>query len=321
MWASIDTVLTALMLAFGGVFGAAAAVRILLQFRGLLLPALPAVSGSRLRHHLRIHSYLPRWLTAGVFVAGWGIGVGGGYGVVLVVDLLPELAQILVAVPAFLLISVYVALAYHWYGRARKTEQTRLQLVRDRRAVEVMVRVHNAGADVPAFSLWLRPFTSTGRVWVVNKSRPVKLGHESDDKFGYHVEFADLETLLAMVVEPVAPLIALGASGEQVGAGRVTTAGTEWQEAFLVLATAADMIFLLPASNPGTSWETEQLLLHPDWLDKCVFVLPPAYSVTDRVRADFIVAGARRVPEIDRLRAAGELAREHEISAGRAAPA
>ena len=76
-------------------------------------------------------------------------------------------------------------------------------------------------------------------------------------------------------MEPVAPVIALGKSGEQVGAGRVDVPDDRWQEAFTLMARSAHAIFLLPSERDGTYWEIDFLTCEPALLDRTVFLVPP----------------------------------------------
>jgi hypothetical protein len=147
-----------------------------------------------------------------------------------------------------------------------------------------------------AYSVWLRPFSSTGRIWVIEKSKYVRLKSEEISKGGYHVEWGDFETFLAIVLEPFAPLIALGAGGEQIGAGRIHVSEENWQDRFKLLAGSAHSVFLLPSRRSGTQWELCWLLETPRILQRCIFVVPPLPDLKLRIRASFAAPGVKYLP-------------------------
>src|SRR5262249_25405607 len=120
---------------------------------------------------------------------------------------------------------------------------------------------------------------------------------EDISKGGYHVDFGDLETLIAMVIESRAPLVALGASGEQIGAGRIATTDEGWRAAFVTLAESAHVLFMLPADRSGTMWELSWLLGKPEVRRRTVFVVPPGYPVSSRTRANFHQPGSQNLTE------------------------
>jgi hypothetical protein len=274
---------------------ALAAGRLAAQHRGLVLPMFPSRFGARARRLLRIHSYLPRWRAFAVLVGGWFLGAGVVFGITA----LPE-HEILLAVViplVFLLGSVFLVVAFEVHRRTRTKEQKRFQVRRDEWARAVFAALPSTAQP---YSLWLRPFTSTGQVWVVRRSRVVKLRHEDVEKAGFHVEFDDLETLLAAALEPVAPLIALGRTDGHVGAGRIVSTNSGWREDFLRLASSARTVFLLLSAHPGTNWETHWLLEHPAVLRRCVFVLPPAYDIDEKRRASLMEPGSTRPGNQDR---------------------
>lgn len=89
----------------------------------------------------------------------------------------------------------------------------------------------------------------------------------------------DLETLLAHLVEPWAPLIGLGTPGEQLGAGRLESSDPTWRDQVVQLSAAAQRIFLLPSNRPGTAWELDHIAPRPHLLAKPVFIVPPTTDV------------------------------------------
>lgn len=263
----------------------------LARFRGLLLPAFPRKPGGRVRRLLRISSFLPRWASAGCFAAAWVIGLSAAYGAFVGgeayrrsftgssgVDHVMNTVGWFAALLAFFLAVGYAVTVPWFYQRVRRWEQERCQLSRDLRAAATLaVAERGAPGQHGPYSVWLRPFNSTGRCWVIATSRKAGKRDEPARDAGYHVNVTDIETMLATVVEPIAPLVALGASGEQVGAGRVKVAGDRWQDAFAVLARSAHTIFLLPSQHAGTRWEIDFLLRERGLLDRVVFIVPPAF--------------------------------------------
>lgn len=261
------------------------------RFRGLLLPALPLRPGGRVRRSLQISSYLARGFCAAYLAAAWAGGFAIYFGFVTGANAYTRtfsggslVNHVMIGaydVMAFTVIPAgvsYVWVAYLFYERVRHWEQVRLQRRRDERAARTLTAIQD-GAPAPygAYSIWLRPFTSTGRCWVVARSSKAGKGTQSAQLAGYDITVTDLETLLAQVMEPVAPVIALGKSGEQVGAGRVDVPGDRWQEEFALLARSAHAIFLLPSLSDGTAWELGFLLREPALLDRTVFLVPPAF--------------------------------------------
>jgi hypothetical protein len=114
------------------------------------------------------------------------------------------------------------------------------------------------------FTLYLRPFTSTGRVHIPLKSVVLKRGVTAGpatvydpqlgmtSRFKRYVTFGDFETALADFVHSKAPLVALGKPGEQIGAGRIESTDEDRRAKFEQLATHAAAIVLVPSVRPGT---------------------------------------------------------------------
>jgi hypothetical protein len=263
-------------------------------FRGLLLPALPLRPGGRVRRSLQVSSYLARGFCLAYLVAAWAAGLAALYGVLTGADAyerafsgrtpIDHLMGVVGSVGAIAVLIVgtwYCFDVYRYYKSVRRWEQARVQWRRDRRAERTLAAIKN-GAPAPygAYSIWLRPFTSTGRCWVIARSGKAGKRTDSVRLTGYRIVVTDLETLLATVMEPIAPVIALGKSGEQVGAGRVAVPDDRWQEAFALLARSAHAIFLLPSTRDGTHWELDFLLREPTLLDRTVFLVPPEFFGT-----------------------------------------
>jgi hypothetical protein len=175
---------------------------------------------------------------------------------------------------------------------ARDRDQRAQQRHRDRR---VLLRLEQMRDGTDAFFLYLRPFASTGGVRVLRRVARRKRSKSSyygrDPRFnpgpGYQyrldVVWNDLETLLAMLLEPYAPLVGLGRPGEQFGAGRVPADEATWQDLVRDLADNAWLLFLLPSEDQGTRWELDLVMGTPRLLRKTVFIVPGSGDASDYV--------------------------------------
>src|SRR6266567_1547737 len=270
-------------------------IRITVPFRGLLVPSVPRNPHVKLRVALRINSYLPRWTGAVTFLGTWGIGIALTYGIIKLFGIAPNNALIGIFISLFLvfLVPAYAVWAWHFYHDVLTKEQARIQRRRDRRAAEIVTMARRSSLESNRYSVWLRPFNSTGRCWVIARSREYKFKTEGDAMAGWHLEFTDLETLLAAVIEAIAPLIALGTSGEQVGAGRVDTTERSWRGAYILLARSAHAVFLLPSLQSGTQWELKFLLNEQELIRRVIFVIPPDTldKLVERSWEDLVVRG------------------------------
>jgi hypothetical protein len=121
----------------------------------------------------------------------------------------------------------------------------------------------------PRFDLYLRPFSITNRIRMANDEYDTSLFSPNRYEQPTTVDF---ETTLAGATP--APLIALGRPGETAGAGRIRTNEDTWWDVFLLLAEAAERIFVIPSTKSGTQREIEWLKSRGK-LGKCVFLCPP----------------------------------------------
>jgi hypothetical protein len=146
----------------------------------------------------------------------------------------------------------------------------RRQAWQDARAAEIMSTLRaDAAAPAPPFFLYLRAFETTGRLrvplFVRLRRGSVAITQGVTD---------DLESYVGQAVHGVAPLIALGRPGENVGAGRIATADAHWQADIDVLIRRARGVLLVPSDRAGTRWEIDQLQ-RSGLLPKVIFVMPP----------------------------------------------
>jgi hypothetical protein len=167
------------------------------------------------------------------------------------------------------------------FSRAGQNQQQRL---RDQRASEILTALKE-GQPNRSFSLYLRGFTTTGKMpTVIEMDSMSRSGEEG---------FLDFEAVLAKTLEPIAPLVALGRPGEQIGAGRVPCDDDQWQENLVLLAGSAQYIFVLPTDSPGTMWEID-FLVRMKLFQKCFFLMPPRKSKTDKEEWRRTVARAQQ---------------------------
>src|SRR5262249_20067169 len=105
---------------------------------------------------------------------------------------------------------------------------------------------------IPPYSLYLRPFVTTGRLRVVNGRFRRRFLPSMDRFFGRRI---DLETVFAIAHERAKhPLIAIGEVGFVSGAPKLVTADANWKEAFVRLAKGASAIIMVPLPRPSTVW-------------------------------------------------------------------
>src|SRR5262249_24182893 len=105
---------------------------------------------------------------------------------------------------------------------------------------------------IPPYSLYLRPFLTTGRLRVVNGRFRRRFLPSMDRFFGRRI---DLETVFAIAHERAKhPLIAIGEVGFVSAAPKLVTADANWKEAFVRLAKGASAIIMVPLPRPSTVW-------------------------------------------------------------------
>ncbi|MEM6927113.1 MAG: hypothetical protein AAF602_09305 [Myxococcota bacterium] len=152
-------------------------------------------------------------------------------------------------------------------GRRRRARQ---QALRDRRAAALLAAVER-GPPSMDYALYLRSFATTGRLLGESPADFVQAGFDPRPDADRNL---DLETLFATVLEPEAPLVALGKPGEHEGAGRVETGDEAWKDAFRRLAEPALLLLVVPTPGRSLEWEVRWVREHGH-LSKCLFVMPP----------------------------------------------
>ncbi|MEN0060657.1 MAG: hypothetical protein AAGA48_00835 [Myxococcota bacterium] len=150
--------------------------------------------------------------------------------------------------------------------RRRVVQQAR----RDQRASALLAEAQDGKPSID-YSLYLRAFASSGNL---DGEAPADFMQAGFDPRSIEDRNLDLETLFAMVLEPEAPLVALGKPEEHEGAGRVETNDATWTESFRALARHALLIIIVPTPGRSLEWEVSWLQEH-NVLSKCLFVMPP----------------------------------------------
>jgi hypothetical protein len=112
------------------------------------------------------------------------------------------------------------------------------------------------------FTLYLRPFYSEGKLFVVTG------GHSNYPKFEWLFEH-----MLARAVRRSGPVVALGKPGEQQF-GSVLVGEAEWRETATKLIDHATRVVCVPSCHAGTLWEIDHILARGH-LHKTVFIMPP----------------------------------------------
>jgi hypothetical protein len=147
-----------------------------------------------------------------------------------------------------------------------------LQFRRNSEAMYIVSRARDGRPCEAEFFLYLRPFTSDGRIraegtWLIDNPLAL-IGRRTD------LEGA-LTSQLARKLG-LAP-IAIGRD-RVIGAGRVHLPDDEWQSAVRELIRQARFVVLLVSGGAGISWEIEQCL-DASHLRKTVFIWPPVSKV------------------------------------------
>lgn len=168
-------------------------------------------------------------------------------------------------------IAVIIATLFAAIGKSSDAlQQRRRQRNREEKA-QILFEQLYGDARVADYVLYLRPFSTTGRLAVTNPKRRwlpfLPSYHE-------HRETLEFETLLSEAQPAALPLIALGRPGEHIGAGRIRVDDANWRDAFDHLVTQANWIIMIPSHEGETRWEITQLIAGRH-LDKTVFLMPP----------------------------------------------
>ena len=166
---------------------------------------------------------------------------------------------------AFLLFGVVPVLVFgfgsapFWYGAAvyqQRRDDLEAQALHDR-------LIAGKGSDEAGHILYLRSFDSTDQVKITVRSG---IGQNAT------TTTYELESQLARAARKFSPFLALGQSLEHVGAaGRIVTSEDDWKRSADLLMRAAQLILIMPVTNPGTLWEIDKIL-SGGMVSKTVFI-------------------------------------------------
>jgi hypothetical protein len=141
---------------------------------------------------------------------------------------------------------------------------------RNNRAEAIVSNLQREGSS--PFCLYLRPFITSAGLRVQNSRFNRHHLPSMDHFFGRQI---DLETVFAMSLESHNfPLIAIGDTGYNLGAAKITSTEHDWKAVFSNLVDKATAIIMIPLPRPSTLWEIETILDNPTLLSKTLFVMP-----------------------------------------------
>ena len=125
------------------------------------------------------------------------------------------------------------------------------------------------------FSLYLRPYAITNKMPITGEFAP-----PWRDPRGR----IDLEQVAALAMREAFPMIAAGPEPPYHGADRISLDQNSWKSDVSRLILGADILFLAPATSPGTLWEIE-FVLKEHLLHKTIWIMPT--SENKNVNEDF----------------------------------
>lgn len=167
-----------------------------------------------------------------------------------------------------------------------------VQVKRDERALNLFREVL-AGRSVSPFVLYLRPFSTVdyGRLDDAALETAMRGSGAKESASEWTFEFnagigireqtslidvnIGLEGALEKTFRGLGPMLAFGAPGEAIGAGRLPAGEDGWKELVVHVARAAALIVVLPGPANGTVWEIRELVAR-GWLHKTCFLVPGA---------------------------------------------
>lgn len=171
----------------------------------------------------------------------------------------------------FMAVYIFAFAAFFVFVGIRLARQIFEQRLLDLRADSLLRSVELDNAENhQGFILYLRPFESTNKI---------------HGKMLFHNQPVELETQLAKAARKVAPFVALGLSLEHVGAGRIKTDEANWKKTATTLMNRARLIVLMPATNPGTLWELDQIIAR-GFIHKTLFLNAPQKLLSLRSQFD-----------------------------------
>ena len=185
---------------------------------------------------------------------------------------------------ALFLIILCCGASYVLYKR-HKEYVASYQARRDKAAIKIFNAVR-ASSDEQKFAVFLRPFYTRDKI----KSRQMIMIPRQQP--GGTMTFTPmnidhpLEDTLVTAFRWTMPVVALGKPGETFGVGRILVGEDSWQKAATELMDHAALIIFQPSAHLGSSWEMNQIVLHP-YLSKTVFIMPPDPEGWKELRGDW----------------------------------
>jgi hypothetical protein len=237
-------------------------------------------------------SRVAHWAQKAILTIGFYLAMGIGPTLVMlpVVHIVsPDadlLIQKLMSVMGGVVVVVFTGLGVWLFGALLRRRLVSLrQAENDGLALKIMgdLRASRA-ARVPEFYLYLRAFETTGRLHVplFLRLRKISIGL-------MRLVTNDVESYVSGAIRRIAPLVALGSTGEAIGAGRIVTDDDHWRADVRVLMDRAKAILVVPSDRPGTIWEIDTLK-SSDLLHKVIFIMPPRSKGTLDTRERWGVA-------------------------------
>ncbi|MEW8111188.1 MAG: hypothetical protein AB2802_19090 [Candidatus Thiodiazotropha endolucinida] len=71
----------------------------------------------------------------------------------------------------------------------------------------------------------------------------------------------------------------VGNGEKDVGVGNIIVPDSEWKELVSKLIMYADHVFIMPFPSKGILWEIDEIINNSDYLDKTLFLMPPALHI------------------------------------------
>lgn len=119
--------------------------------------------------------------------------------------------------------------------------------------------------------LYLRPFTSDGKVTVANPEKSSIWRNLMPTSSNGTASSVALEELVLQSSANLGLLVAIGRTVEIVGAGKIIATESDWKDYFMALCLKAPCIVSVPSMHPSTLWEIDWIASH-GFHDKVIFV-------------------------------------------------
>lgn len=180
------------------------------------------------------------------------------------------IVSILVPVFVWLITGIIVIWSHHYFS-------SKIQQSRDKLAHEIFEKLQK-DEECGSFYLYLRSFESTGQLALKQPTQFIP-SHISDNP---EIPISDLskdmdtefETIFSNSIWGETPFIALGEPGEHVGAGRMPTSESDWNELIVKAINRTKGIIIVPSITQGTLWEIQHIIRNR-LLHKTIFVMLP----------------------------------------------